>query len=58
MIATAFGCKNLLSDTGDFLRNMISRTLRRPVRIDQTKIPRKEMRVVYAYSVLWNPSAG
>ncbi|HEX3965793.1 MAG TPA: hypothetical protein VHZ03_55655, partial [Trebonia sp.] len=53
VIATAFGCKNLLSDTGDFLRNMISRTLRRPVRIDQTKIPRKEMRVVYAYSVLW-----
>jgi len=53
VIATAFGCKNLLSDTGDFLRNMIARALRRPARIDQSRIPRKEMRVVYAYSVLW-----
>jgi putative peptide zinc metalloprotease protein len=53
VIATAFGCKNLLSDTGNFLRNMIARALRRPAPIDQSGIPRKEMRVVYAYSVLW-----
>lgn len=53
VIATAFGCKNLLTDTVNFLRNMIARVLFRPPPVDQSSIPRKEMRVIRWYSVLW-----
>jgi len=53
VIATAFGCKNLLSDTEDFLRNTMRRLFRRTGRIDQSAVPAREMRVVRSYAVMW-----
>jgi hypothetical protein len=53
MISTAFNCKNLLADTDDYVRNLWARLRRSPVRIDQSGIPAREMRVIRWYSVLW-----
>jgi len=53
MIATALSCKNLMTDTDDYLRNLWARARRAPHRVDQSGIPPKEMRVIRWYSVLW-----
>ena len=53
VIATAFGCKNLLSHTEAFLQNLVRRLLRRTGRIDQSRVPAREMRVVRVYAGLW-----
>jgi putative peptide zinc metalloprotease protein len=52
IIINFFGCKNLMSDTQVFLKNLIARRLGRPL-VDQSHIPEKEQRVIRAYSVLW-----
>ena len=50
IVATALGCRNLMSDTEDFLRNLV---LRRRSRVDQSGVPKREMRIVRWYSVAW-----
>ncbi|MFI5907220.1 hypothetical protein [Dactylosporangium sp. NPDC051541] len=53
IIATAFSCKNLMDDTDDYLRNLWARVRRSPNVVDQSGIPKREMRVIRWYSVLW-----
>jgi putative peptide zinc metalloprotease protein len=53
VIATLTGCKNLLEDTAVFLRNQLARVIPRIRRTDQSAIPRREMRVIRVYSVIW-----
>lgn len=54
LIITFFGCKNLMSDTQRFIQNHLSQALRSNMpRTDQSQIPRAEMRVIKAYSLLW-----
>ncbi|MEV6811614.1 hypothetical protein [Micromonospora sp. NPDC051296] len=50
IVATALGCRNLMSDTEDFLRNLVRR---RKSRVDQSGVPKREMRIVRWYSVAW-----
>ncbi len=52
-IANYFSCKNLLKDTEAFLKNGVARLVPRLGRVDQTGIPRREMRVVRGYAVFW-----
>jgi putative peptide zinc metalloprotease protein len=53
VIATATGCKSLLADTEDLLRNRLA-TLRRSMpMVDQSAIPPAEMRSVRAYAAVW-----
>jgi putative peptide zinc metalloprotease protein len=47
---TAFGCKNLLGDTQDYLKNLLARLLHRPQPVDQQGIPGREMRAIRFYS--------
>ncbi len=53
IIATAFKCKNLMSDTEDYLRNLWARARRSSRRIDQSGIPPREMRVVRWFAPVW-----
>lgn len=53
VLATAFGCNNLLADTEDLLRNVLARARRRGPVVDQSTIPTHERRAVRAYTVLW-----
>ncbi|HKR85906.1 MAG TPA: hypothetical protein VJS37_17235 [Terriglobales bacterium] len=53
VITNYFDCRNLLSDTEEFLRNCASRLLGSGRVIDQSHIPAPERRVIRAYSVLW-----
>jgi hypothetical protein len=53
IITNYFDCRNLLSDTEDFLRNLVSRAFRSGRLIDQSHIPASERRVIRTYSVLW-----
>lgn len=53
VIATALGCKSLLADTEDLLRNRWARLRGRAAVIDQSAIPPREMRAVRAYSLVW-----
>lgn len=48
-----FGCKNLLKDTQDFLKNFWASLLGRERPIDQSNIPAREMKAVKAYSGFW-----
>lgn len=50
---TAFGCKNLMKDTQDLLRNRLARLLGKPPRVDQRHIPAREMKAIAAYSWFW-----
>jgi hypothetical protein len=52
-IATLLGCKNLMIDTENLLRNVRNRLLRRPERIDQSAVPPKERRAVGVYAFIW-----
>lgn len=53
VITNYFDCRNLLSDTEDFLKNCIFRFIHSGRRIDQSHIPAAERRVISVYSVLW-----
>lgn len=53
VIATALGCKSLLADTEDLLRNRLAALRRRAPVVDQSAIPPREMRAVHAYSLVW-----
>lgn len=53
VITTSFGCKNLLKDTEDFLKNRLAHWLPFVRRVDQSHIPAKEMRIIRGYSVIW-----
>ena len=50
VFSTATGCRDLKADTENFLRNLRARVLRIGSRVDQSGIPRREMRAVRAYS--------
>jgi hypothetical protein len=53
VLTTFFECKDLMRDTERFLSNGVRRLLKRWPATDQSHIPRREMRVVRAFSVLW-----
>lgn len=53
VVANALNCRNLLADAEDHLRNLVARVRRRPEPVDQSGIPRRELRAVRFYSVVW-----
>ena len=53
MIAMFFECRNLMSDTEDFLRNQLARVIRWIRPIDQSGIPASERRIVPLYAFIW-----
>lgn len=53
VIATAFNCRNLLSDTEVFLRNQLARFFPTMVQRDQSAIPLRELRVIRGYAFVW-----
>jgi len=53
VIATFFGCKNLLGDTETYLRNCLARGFKFLIPADQSHIPAQEMKVIRAYSMIW-----
>jgi len=53
VIAIAFNCKDLMGDAEAFLRNQVARVLPSLQRVDQTRIPTREMRVVRVYALIW-----
>jgi putative peptide zinc metalloprotease protein len=53
VITNYFDCRNLMSDTEEFLRNCVSRLVPSGRLIDQSHIPAPERRVIRVYSVLW-----
>lgn len=51
VVATAMNCKNLMSDTEVLIRNILARLLRRRERVvDQSAVPRKEMKRIRLYA--------
>lgn len=48
-----FGCRNLMKDTQDFLRNRFFRLIRRTPPVDQSHIPAREMKAIRFYSGFW-----
>lgn len=50
---TAFGCKNLMKDTQDFLRNRLARLRGRAALVDQRHIPARELKAIAVYSGFW-----
>src|SRR2546430_16153533 len=53
VISTALNCKNLLGGTEDYLRNLLAKVRLYPHRIDQSRVPRRELRIVRLYAVIW-----
>ncbi|HEY0557598.1 MAG TPA: hypothetical protein VGG20_25310 [Thermoanaerobaculia bacterium] len=53
VLTMLFECKDLMRDTERFLSNRLHRLLGWGRTVDQSNIPRREMRVVRAFSVLW-----
>jgi putative peptide zinc metalloprotease protein len=53
VIASLFNCRNLLGDTGAFLRNQVSRVIPWVRPIDQSGVPAAERRFIRLYAVLW-----
>jgi hypothetical protein len=52
-VATAFDCKNLMTDTENYMENLIAKVRRaRPV-ADQSGIPRGEMWVIRVFTLFW-----
>jgi hypothetical protein len=51
-LATALNCKSLMSDTENYLQNQFAK-LRLARKMDQSGIPRSEMRAVRLFAVLW-----
>jgi putative peptide zinc metalloprotease protein len=52
-IANYFGCKNLLKDTEDFLRNLARRWIPAVKPVDQSQIPESERKVIRGYAAVW-----
>lgn len=54
VVSTLFDCKNLLGDTESYLRNLLAKVAPwRLETVDQSTIPRGEMRVIRFYSWIW-----
>jgi putative peptide zinc metalloprotease protein len=53
VLATALDCKNLLADTEVLVRNQLARFRTSVTVVDQSAIPRRELRAIRAYSVVW-----
>jgi putative peptide zinc metalloprotease protein len=53
VLATALGCKRLLADTEDLLRNRWARWRGSSPPVDQSGIPPAEMRAIRWYAVVW-----
>ncbi len=53
VISTAAKCKNLLGDTEDYLRNLLAKLRLYRHRVDQSGVPRREMRIVRVYALVW-----
>lgn len=53
VIATMFNCRNLMSDTEDFLRNQLARFVPRVRPVNQAAIPKPERRIISFYSLVW-----
>jgi len=53
VFTTFFGCKNLMKDTQDLVKNLFRRATGSTERVDQAHIPLRERRVIGMYSVLW-----
>jgi putative peptide zinc metalloprotease protein len=53
VIASLFNCRSLLSDTEDFLRNLVARAIPWVRKVDQTGIPSSEQKVIRVYAVVW-----
>jgi hypothetical protein len=53
VLSTALGCKSLLKDTENYLRNGIARLRGRAPKVDQSAIPRRERRVIRVFVFLW-----
>jgi hypothetical protein len=53
VVANFFGCRSLMKDTQVFIRNQVSRMVRRGRIIDQSNIPKAEMRVIRCYSIVY-----
>lgn len=53
VIANFFRCRSLMKDTRIFVRNQVSRVVRRGRVIDQSNIPKAEMRVIRCYSIVY-----
>lgn len=58
VFAAAFGCKNLMRDTEDFLRNTAHALLGRPLTVDQSSIRAGEWRAIRGYALLWLAGRG
>jgi putative peptide zinc metalloprotease protein len=53
IVATANKCKNLMSDTTDYMHNLRARLRGAPPRVDQSGIPAREMRVIRRFAWFW-----
>ncbi|MFL6387943.1 MAG: hypothetical protein ACJ71U_10685 [Terriglobales bacterium] len=53
VIATCFGCRNLMNDTQAFLRNQLSHLFPRIRIADLSAIPIQEYRVIRGYALVW-----
>jgi putative peptide zinc metalloprotease protein len=53
VIGSLTGCKNLMTDTQNFLRNQLARALPMLGHVDQSAIPRREWLYIRLYSVIW-----
>ncbi len=58
VLTNYFGCKNLMSDTENFVRNQFRRLLRLKPLIDQSHIPARERTVISTFSFLWLAGRG
>jgi putative peptide zinc metalloprotease protein len=53
VITTYLGCNNLLGDTEAFLRNQMARIFKWISPVDQSAIPRQELKIIKMYSLVW-----
>jgi hypothetical protein len=57
-LSNLLGCRSLMQDTEDLLRNVRARLLRRGRTIDQSHIGLAERRMIRAYAVVWLAGRG
>lgn len=53
VIATFFGCKSLMKDTQTYVGNLFRRLFTRGRQVDQSSLPKSEMRVIRGYAWIW-----
>ncbi|WP_406207824.1 hypothetical protein OH807_35575 [Kitasatospora sp. NBC_01560] len=53
VISTLLNCRSLMADTQDYLYNLTVRFRRSAHRVDQSGVPRREMRIVRGFAVFW-----